>query len=191
MALGPLLYYQLPWLSVLRHYSCGSVAFNGTHTQILPTSYTHPNLASFSFAISVACSKELYMVSKWWQIYTHHCGNQHDVKWTMSATGRDLMEKKQLFWSAERDMAGLATMLVCFCELGTNLDVSGQKETQMRDCLHQMVLWACLLGVFSWLMTDVEGPNPLWVVSPLAKWSWVVYILTGQTSTKQAEQATG
>lgn len=52
-------------------------------------------------------------------------------------------------------------VLVWFCKLGTNLNIPGKRDTQLRDFFQQTDC-GHVYEAFCWLLTDVEGLSPLW-----------------------------
>lgn len=52
--------------------------------------------------------------------------------------------------------------------LGYQFDIPGKRESQLMNCLYQLIQWY-IYGVSSWL------PGPLWVVPFLGGWTWVAY----------------
>lgn len=44
--------------------------------------------------------------------------------------------------------ASLMSLIVKYCELGAVLHIPGKKGSQLRNCLHQTGLWACLWAFF-------------------------------------------
>lgn len=60
---------------------------------------------------------------------------------------------------------------------------SWEEETSMEGGLPQIRAWTCLWSIFS--MIDVGEPTPLWLVSLLGWWPWVVLGRAGEKG-KQA-----
>lgn len=49
-------------------------------------------------------------------------------------------------------------MLAYLCQFETNLNTPGKKESQLRNCFHQLVLWANLWGCCPNCCLMQEGP---------------------------------
>lgn len=47
------------------------------------------------------------------------------------------------------DPTGLRLQRQCsLCQLDTNVDLARERESQLKNCFHQIGLWACLQGIF-------------------------------------------
>lgn len=55
-----------------------------------------------------------------------------------------------------------------FCQCDTNPHIPGKKESQLKNCLHQIGLLAFLWGIFLTVF-EVGVPSPWWMVSFLSK----------------------
>lgn len=62
------------------------------------------------------------------------------------------------------------------------LEELGESDSQSRKCLH--IRFACrqVCRALSGLMTEVEGPSPLWVVPSLGRWLGATRKKTGQAT---------
>lgn len=58
------------------------------------------------------------------------------------------------------------TKNLVIADLGCQLEVPGKKEPQLKNCFHQVGLWACIWGIFS-IVNWFRGLRQLWVVLSL------------------------
>lgn len=77
------------------------------------------------------------------------------------AGGGDILESH--LKEAQQPLYSLRTMsmLVNFCQLDTDLDISGKKERPLGDYLHQIIPWVSLWDI---LLTDAGRSRSLWAV---------------------------
>lgn len=72
-------------------------------------------------------------------------------------------------WPASKNLR----VLFSFWHIDINYSYPGRMNPQLRNCFHQTGLCACrrsLVLIDHWC----KGPSPLWVVSPLGRWFWIV-----------------
>lgn len=72
----------------------------------------------------------------------------------------------------------LASVIVSFCQLDTNIDIHG-KESQLRNCCHQSALWACAIRllcghVSGGIFLVADWCSSPWAVPSLGRWAWAV-----------------
>lgn len=67
-------------------------------------------------------------------------------------------------------VVAIVSVLVCFHQLDTNLGISGERDSQLKTCFHQIGLKANLHDNHAQrLMIDVGGCSPLWAVLALGR----------------------
>lgn len=89
------------------------------------------------------------------------------TSWNIIKQQQRLIPRLQTQFILDQEYKYLQVLCCPFCQ-SDRLESLWRGNSQLRNCLHQIGSWARVWSIF--LINDVGGHSPCWVVPPLGKW---------------------